>query len=472
MNVPGLKFGIAFNEASGPRLVRRSGNDDELVDVAVRNAQAIGAGHVFVVALREGFPVHVLNAVKAVPEVCRVFCATANPLEVVVGETEQGRGVLGVIDGSPPVGRGDRRRRGRTQGAAAPIRVQAVSEVSVLPTYRHLVEGIPAVLYVDANDDRSSNLYTSPQIEPLLGFTVEQWRDDPALWFDRIHEDDRERVLEEHRESLRTGDPFRTEYRLLAADGREVWIRDEAVLVREAEHDQLFWRGVMTDITGTKRVEDRLRRSLDVLRRTMEDRRQLLLRLEDAQEEERRRIASDIHDDPIQVMSAADIRAQALAHRIEDPELRQEAEELRDVIRSSVERLRHLLFELRPPALDQRGPRPRPARLGGRRGPRARDRGRVAVRAALRAANDPVPDRTGGDRERPQARLRDPDPRLDRRPRRLRAAGDHRRRARVRRRGDRVARTRPHRAADDDRTRAARGRGLRGPTASPAAGPR
>ena len=229
-----------------------------------------------------------------------------------------------------------------------------MSEVSVL-TYRHLVEGIPAVLYVDGNDDRSSNLYTSPQIEPLLGFTVEQWRDDPALWFERIHEDDRERVLEEHRESLRTGDPFRTEYRLLAADGREVWIRDEAVLIREAEHDELFWRGVMTDITRTKRVEDRLRRSLDVLRRTMEDRRQLLLRLEDAREEERRRIASDIHDDPIQVMSAADIRAQALAHQIQDPELRQEAEELRDVIRSSVERLRHLLFELRPPTLASEG---------------------------------------------------------------------------------------------------------------------
>ena len=229
-----------------------------------------------------------------------------------------------------------------------------MSEVSVL-TYRHLVEGIPAVLYVDANDDRWSTLYTSPQIEPLLGFTVEQWRDDPALWVDRIHEDDRERVLEEHRESLRTGEPFLTEYRLLAADGREVWIRDEAVLVRGAEHDPPFWRGVMTDITRTKRVERRLRRSLDLLRRTMEDRRQLLLRVEDAQEEERRRIASDIHDDPIQVMSAADLRAQALAHQIEDPELRQEAEELRDLIRSSVERLRHLLFELRPPTLDREG---------------------------------------------------------------------------------------------------------------------
>jgi PAS domain S-box-containing protein len=241
-----------------------------------------------------------------------------------------------------------------------------VSEVPVPPglaeqlreaheTYRHLVEGIPAVLYVDANDDPSSNIYTSPQIEPLLGFTVEQWRDDPALWVDRMHEDDRERVLGEHRESLRTGDPFRTEYRLIAADGREVWIHDEAVLVRGTNEDPLFWRGVMTDVTRTRRVEDRLRRSLDVLRRTMEDRRQLLLRLEDAQEEERRRIASDIHDDPIQVMSAADIRAQSLARRIEDPELRQEAEELHEVIRSSVERLRHLLFELRPPALDREG---------------------------------------------------------------------------------------------------------------------
>jgi len=162
-------------------------------------------------------------------------------------------------------------------------------------------------------------------------------------------------VLREHRASLRTGDPFRTEYRLLAADGREVWIRDEAVLVRGAGEDPLFWRGVMTDITHTKRVEDRLRRSLDVLRRTMEDRRTLLLRLEVAQEEERRRIASDIHDDPIQVMSAADLRAQVLAARIDDPELRTEADELRDIIRASVERLRHLLFELRPPALDREG---------------------------------------------------------------------------------------------------------------------
>jgi uncharacterized protein len=103
-SAPGLRFGLAFNEASGARLVRRSGNDPELVDLAVRNAQAIAAGHVFVVALREGFPINVLNAVKAVPEVCRIFCATANALQIVIGQTELGRAVLGVVDGEPPLG--------------------------------------------------------------------------------------------------------------------------------------------------------------------------------------------------------------------------------------------------------------------------------------------------------------------------------------------------------------------------------
>ncbi len=103
-SAPGLRFGVAFCEASGPCLIRWSGNDQELIDIAVRNAEAIGAGHSFVIALREGFPINVLNAVKAVPEVCRIFCATANPLEVVVGQSELGRAVLGVVDGASPLG--------------------------------------------------------------------------------------------------------------------------------------------------------------------------------------------------------------------------------------------------------------------------------------------------------------------------------------------------------------------------------
>jgi adenosine/AMP kinase len=101
---PHLRFGLAFCEASGPRLVRRAGNDPELVELAARHALAVGAGHSFLVLLRDGFPVNVLNQVKAVPEVCHIFCATANPLQVLVAETEQGRGVLGVIDGGAPLG--------------------------------------------------------------------------------------------------------------------------------------------------------------------------------------------------------------------------------------------------------------------------------------------------------------------------------------------------------------------------------
>lgn len=96
---PSLKFGLAFCESSGPALVRYSGNDAELIELAKKNALLLSAGHVFIIFLQDGFPINVLNAVKAVPEVCRVFCATANPLQVVIAETEQGRGVLGVIDG-------------------------------------------------------------------------------------------------------------------------------------------------------------------------------------------------------------------------------------------------------------------------------------------------------------------------------------------------------------------------------------
>jgi hypothetical protein len=101
---PHLRFGLAFCEASGPCLVRRSGNDDELTGLAVRAAEAIAAGHTFVVFVREGYPVNVLNQLKAVPEVCTIHCATANPVEVLVAETELGRGVVGVVDGFVPAG--------------------------------------------------------------------------------------------------------------------------------------------------------------------------------------------------------------------------------------------------------------------------------------------------------------------------------------------------------------------------------
>ncbi len=98
--VPGIKFGLAFCESSGPALVRWTGTDDEMIELARKNALALSAGHAFILFLGAGFyPVNVLNTVKMVPEVCRIYCATANPVEVIVVETEQGRGILGVVDG-------------------------------------------------------------------------------------------------------------------------------------------------------------------------------------------------------------------------------------------------------------------------------------------------------------------------------------------------------------------------------------
>ncbi|MEY3299633.1 MAG: hypothetical protein RLZZ597_2893 [Cyanobacteriota bacterium] len=99
-----VRFGIAFCEASGPCLIRTAGNDEDLLAAAVQNAQAIAAGHSFIILLRDAFPINFLNAIKQCPEVCQIYCATANPLEVIVAESAQGRGILGVIDGFSPQG--------------------------------------------------------------------------------------------------------------------------------------------------------------------------------------------------------------------------------------------------------------------------------------------------------------------------------------------------------------------------------
>ena len=103
--VPGIKFGLAFCEASGKCLVRWSGTDADMIELAQKNAMAIAAGHSFILFLGDGFfPINVLNGIKMIPEVCHIFCATANPTEVIVAETDQGRGILGVVDGQKPLG--------------------------------------------------------------------------------------------------------------------------------------------------------------------------------------------------------------------------------------------------------------------------------------------------------------------------------------------------------------------------------
>ncbi|MDE3138520.1 MAG: adenosine-specific kinase [Acidobacteriota bacterium] len=101
---PNMEFGLAFCEASGLCLIRTSGNAEDLVELAARNAESIGAGHCFIIYLRNGFPINVLNALKSVPEVCTIYCATANPLEVLVAQTDLGRGIIGIVDGMPPAG--------------------------------------------------------------------------------------------------------------------------------------------------------------------------------------------------------------------------------------------------------------------------------------------------------------------------------------------------------------------------------
>ena len=97
--VPSMKFGIAFCESSGPALVRYAGNDQRLIEIAQKNALALACGHAFIIFMEGGFPVNILNTIKNVPEVCQIFCATANPVEIIIAESEQGRGILGVIDG-------------------------------------------------------------------------------------------------------------------------------------------------------------------------------------------------------------------------------------------------------------------------------------------------------------------------------------------------------------------------------------
>ena len=103
-SVPGIKFGLAFNEASGKRLVRVDGNDKELMELAAEYAKVVGAGHFFIIFIKNAYPINVLKYIKEVPEVVRIFAATANPLEIIIAETKQGRGVIGVVDGHTPLG--------------------------------------------------------------------------------------------------------------------------------------------------------------------------------------------------------------------------------------------------------------------------------------------------------------------------------------------------------------------------------
>lgn len=221
--------------------------------------------------------------------------------------------------------------------------------------YQALVEQVPAVVYVAEFGPEGEWLYVSPQIEQMLGITPEEWVSHPHPFRSLVHPEDLERVLDAEERALAEGDAVRAEYRIRARDGRWLWILDEAVVVRDEDARPVYMQGLMYDISERRRTEERLQRSYEALRRADRERRQLIHRLVEAQEEERSRIAEDVHDDPLQKVTAVAIRLGTLRGKLEDPELRADVERLEGTVGASIERLRHLMFELRPPSLDRGG---------------------------------------------------------------------------------------------------------------------
>jgi PAS domain S-box-containing protein len=219
--------------------------------------------------------------------------------------------------------------------------------------YRSIVEEVPAVIYVE--DMTGKLVYLSPQFEQLFGYDAEERMADPTIWINRIHPDDRERVVAEDRRTNETGDPFKMQYRLFTKDGRVLWVQDSCVLVRDENSAPRFWQGVLVDESALKRAEEELTVSLDRLHRISEERRLLLTRLVDAQERERSQIASDIHDDSVQVITAVGLRLHALRRQLTDPDHLALLDRLDRTVADAVARLRRLMFDLRPVALERDG---------------------------------------------------------------------------------------------------------------------
>jgi PAS domain S-box-containing protein len=225
--------------------------------------------------------------------------------------------------------------------------------------YGTLLEQTPAIVYtwgVSGGLDTFAELYVSPQIEQVLGFPREEWMANPTFWIDRLHPEDRDRVLAETNRCIETGEPIKMEYRMLAKDNRAVWLHDEArVIARDPSGRATHFQGVQIDITERMDAEDERQRTIDQLRNIDQQRRHLLTRIVSAQDEERRRIAGDIHDDTIQGFSALSIRLEALGRT--DPEIRHDERFVaaQQAVEDSTKRLRRLIFELYPQALDSEG---------------------------------------------------------------------------------------------------------------------
>jgi PAS domain S-box-containing protein len=223
--------------------------------------------------------------------------------------------------------------------------------------YRALVEHVPAVIYIwDFHEGTGRAAYVSPQIEDVLGFAPEAFVADPMFWFERTHAEDRDAVIAETTRSVEAGEPFEMEYRMLDRQGRVVWVRDHASALLQAESGRvLIHQGVLVDITESVRLRDEIRSRLDELRRLDADRRRLLARLVAAQEDERRRIATNIHDDPVQKITAAVARLDIVAAAHPEVAADERYRAARRSVRDSINSLRHLMFEVHPPSLERDG---------------------------------------------------------------------------------------------------------------------
>lgn len=260
--------------------------------------------------------------------------------------------------------------------------------------YRILIEQIPAITYTAAINETSTTLYVSPQIERILGITQAEYKRDPDLWVKKLHPDDRDYVLEKLKKTHSSGAPFRCEYRMLAANGEIVWLRDEAVIIKSDNGKDVFLHGVMYDITELKQAEQALRRIEESLRRSkdeLEERvrrrtadleqvnkrlraeirtrkqaqtkllvyqnqlRSLASELSLAEERTRRQIATDVHDHIGQNLAIAKMKLQHLSETIKGPQLGPTVNEIRDIIADAIESSRTLTFEISPPVLYELG---------------------------------------------------------------------------------------------------------------------